>query len=232
MDHRSQWPVAWTLPFLLSTPFLLQQSQPRLCSSTATPLLFDPLRTSTEAAAVLKSTLLTRGIIKAAATQNPNSDQSSPVISPRPAHPTSQPHSILPFPPMASMPSCPSSLRSQPHTFPLFSPPEHCCRGRPYPLAHLRLHSRHRRLTSTKGCGAQLDYGNFLGRAAGALKSRHRKPLAPGCQCPATRRSSCAVGEPWCPAAGVRRLSAVLFVAPDLDVTLKPLKINNDARAF
>lgn len=31
---------------------------------------------------------------------------------------------------------------------------------------------------------------------------------------------------------GVRRLSAVLFVAPDVDVVLKPLKVDEGPRAF
>lgn len=102
---------------------------------------------------------------------------------------------------------------------------------------------------STNGCGAHTDYGTFAiifqdGQAGLEVEA----PDAPGTWVPVPGDATVVVCG-WCALLlsggrvqavrhrvrripGMRRLSAVLFVAPDLDVVLKPASLEHGASAF
>ena len=102
---------------------------------------------------------------------------------------------------------------------------------------------------SSNGCGAHTDYGTFsIIFQDGQAGLEVEKPDEPGAWVTIPGDATVVLCG-WCAlilsgdriqaarhrvrrAPGIRRFSAVLFVAPDLDVVLRPLKGDSDRRSF
>lgn len=220
--------------------------------------LFDHLHANPADATALNSVYSLRGIIKTAATTNPDSDQKLTIdLSPKRA-------SLIPANLYSSLAqhgldeivsffskavaenshlilSCLSTIadadlaplhKSQNINFRL-------CDYTPATAAP----------NSTNGCGAHTDYGTFSiifqdGRPGLEIEA----PGAPGTWVPVPGDATvvlcgwcalvlsggrvCAVRHRVRRVPGVRRLSDVLFVAPDLDVVLRPLKLTDGLKPF
>lgn len=220
--------------------------------------LFDHLRASPDAAAALNATYPKRGILKTAATHNSTSDQKFTIdlspqrlsLIPNDLRASLAPHGldvILSFFSAASTTYIDPILATLSAAAGADLTPYHCgsnlnwrlCDYNPATAAPL----------NPNGCGAHTDYGTFSIIFQDGVSGLEIEDLEKPGEWTRVPGDATVVLAGWCALVlsggkvralrhrvrrvpGVRRLSAVLFVAPDLDVVLKPVKGVVPARAF
>lgn len=225
---------------------------------TAIRALFDHLYADPSSARALNNIYPTRGIFKTAAVKNPTADQKVTVdLSPSRARLIpSELHSCLSAHGLDEILSFFSTIAAA-HVPMILSALSEIA-GADLTSLH-KSHNFNYRLCdyttitaaplSDNGCGAHTDYGTFsiifqdghAGLEAEDEATPGRWIALPGdativlcgwCALILSGGRVRAVRHRVRRMAGVRRLSAVLFVAPDVDVVLKPLKTDEEARAF
>lgn len=220
--------------------------------------LFDHLRADSNDAALLNSIYPVRGIFKTASTHNPSSDQKltidlSPTrasLIPTALHASLASHGldeIISFFSNITATYMPTILSGLSTVAGADLIPLHKSRNINFRICDYTPSTADP--NSTNGCGAHTDYGTFaIIFQDGQAGLEAEAPDAPGTWVPVPGDATVVVCG-WCAlllsggrvqavkhrvrrTPGVRRLSAVLFVAPDLDVVLKPANFDHGAKAF
>ena len=243
-------------PSLSSAIAYLQPSAP--APFEAIRSLFDHLRAHPSSADALNNIYPTRGIFKTAAIHNPTSDQKLTIdLSPArarlipsdlrlslSAHGLDE---ILSFFTTITANHVPDILSKLSDIASADLTPLHKAQNLNFRLCDYTPSTA--APLSDNGCGAHTDYGTFsIIFQDGQPGLEAEAPENPGTWIPVPDDATIVLCG-WCAlilsggrvravrhrvrrVPGVRRLSAVLFVAPDVDVVLKPLKVDEGSRAF
>ncbi|KAJ9634213.1 hypothetical protein H2201_009151 [Coniosporium apollinis] len=219
--------------------------------------LFDHLRTDARDSASLNATYPSRGLFKTAAMTNPSSDQKLTLdLSPKrvllisadlraslAAHGLEE---VLSFFSAIAAAHIPTILSALSNLAGIDLAPLHKSQNINFRLCDYWPGTA--APESDNGCGPHTDYGTFsiifqdehAGLEVKAPGSSGWIPIPPGgavllfgwCALILSGGRIHAVKHRVRRLSGTRRLSAVLFVAPDVDVALKPVNVDNSARQF